>query len=236
MLESAILVVAHPDDEALWFSSILRQVGKVIIAFKDYDAVPGLGARREAAMAELPYANLVCLGIPEAGSLKHADWDDPKPTGYGIALDAPAATRLRYGQNFGLLCAALAAELRSATDVFTHNPWGEYGHEDHVQVHRVIDSLSGTLGFRLWTSHYYGARSAKLASRYRPAGQLPAKRLPIDQAYARSLASIYERHDCWTWTRNWIWSDEECFLPGPFRAAPAGWSGLDQLRFVASEL
>lgn len=237
MLEGAILIVAHPDDEILWFSSILRQVAKVIIAFQDYDAVPGLGARRAAAMAELGYSNLACLGIAEAGSLKRANWDDPNPTGYGIALDAPAETRLRYGENFALLCAAFAAELRTASDVFTHNPWGEYGHEDHVQVHRVVDSLRPALGFRLWTSNYYGTRSAKLASRYRPAGQPPAMRLPIDQAYARSVADIYQRHDCWTWTRNWTWADEECFLPAPFRAALPDEPGPPEgLRFVASEL
>jgi hypothetical protein len=237
MLEKAILVVAHPDDEVLWFSSILREVGKIIIAFKDYDAVPGLGARREAAMAELPYAHLTCLGIAEAGSLKRANWDDPMPTGYGIALDAPAETRLRYEENFGRLCAALAAELRSATDVFTHNPWGEYGHEDHVQVHRAIASLSVPLGFRLWTPTYYGTRSAKLASRYRPAGQPAALRLPIDQAFAQSVAEIYERHECWTWTRNWTWPDEDRFLPGPFRTASADEVRLpDELRFVASDL
>jgi len=237
MLENAVLVVAHPDDEVLWFSSILRQVAKVIIAFKDYDAVLGLGARRAAALAELPYANLVCLDFAEAGSLKRANWEDPAPTDHGLALDAPAETRLRYERNFVRLRTALAAELHSAADVFTHNPWGEYGHEDHVQAHRAVDSLRTALGFRLWTSNYYGIRSARLASRYRPAGRPPAICLPIDQAFARSVSEIYERHDCWTWTRNWTWPDAECFLPGPFRALPAGEVRLpDGLRFVVSEL
>ena len=87
MPDTSLLIVAHPDDEVLWFSSILCQVSKVIIAFKDYDAAPGLGARRAAAMAELPYATLACLGIAEAGSFKRASWDNPKPTRFGLALD-----------------------------------------------------------------------------------------------------------------------------------------------------
>jgi hypothetical protein len=237
MLESSILVVAHPDDEVLWFSSILRQVGKVIIAFKDYDAVPDLGRKRAAALAELPYANLVCLGIAEAGSLKRANWDDPVATEYGLALDAPVETRRQYERNFATLRTALATELSSATDVFTHNPWGEYGHEDHVQVYRAVEALRAALGFRMWTSSYCAARASTLASRYRAVDRPPAKRLPVDQAYAKQVAEIYQRHGCWTWITDWTWADEESFLPGPFDAPPADRIGPDErLRFVVSEL
>jgi hypothetical protein len=237
MLEGAVLVVAHPDDEVLWFGSILSRVGKVVIAFKDYDAQPGLGDRRAMTMAALPYGNLVSLDIAEAGSLKRANWDDPVTTEYGLALDAPVETQRRYKRNFATVRTALAAELRGATDVFTHNPWGEYGHEDHVQVHRAVEGLRAALGFRLWTPSYYGARSETLAARYRAAPRPPAKCLPIDQAYARGIARIYERHDCWTWTGNWTWPDQECFLPGPFRAVSAAEAGLPgELRFVASEI
>jgi LmbE family N-acetylglucosaminyl deacetylase len=236
MLERAILAVAHPDDEVLWFASILRAVEKVIIAFKDYDAQPGLGARRTAAMAELPYRSLVSLDIAEAGSLKRADWNAPVATDYGLALDEPE-TRRRYEGNFATLRARLASELRGASDVFTHNPWGEYGHEDHVQMYRAVESLRGALGFRLWTPSCYATRSEKLAARYRAAAAPPAKCLPIDQGYARFIAAIYERHDCWTWTRNWSWPAEECFLPGPFRVASPAEAGLQpELRFVVSEL
>ncbi len=180
---------------------------------------------------------MVSLDIAEAGSLKRANWDDPVITEHGLALDAPTETRRRYERNFATLRTALAAELRGATDVFTHNPWGEYGHEDHVQVHRVVESLRAALGLRLWTPSYYGLRSEKLASRYRATGEPPAKCLPIDQAYARGIAAIYERHDCWTWARNWTWPAEECFLPGPFRPASPAEAGLpDGLRFVVSEI
>jgi hypothetical protein len=235
MLERAVLAVAHPDDEVLWFASILREVGKVIVAFKDYDAQPGLGARRAAAMAELPYRSLVSLDIAEAGSLKRANWTEPAVTEYGLALDEPGTER-RYEGNFAALRTILADELRGAGDVFTHNPWGEYGHEDHVQMHRAVESLRSDLGFRLWTPSCYGKRSETLAARYRAAAA-PAKRLPIDQDYARSIAAIYERHDCWTWTRNWSWPAEECFLPGPFRMAEPGEAGLPAgARFVVSEI
>jgi hypothetical protein len=238
MLESSVLVVAHPDDEVLWFGSLLRRVGRVIIAFRDYVAVPGLGERRTAAMAELPYANLKCLDLAEAGSLKRADWEHPTPTEFGLALDETmehSEPRLRYERNFTTLCTALAVELCAGIDVFTHNPWGEYGHEDHVQVYRAVESLQKTVGFRLWTSNYCSSRAATLASRYRVA-DLPAKRLPIDRAYARQVAAIYQRHECWTWAVNWVWPEEDRFLPGPLRVTVDQDSPDKQLRFVPSEL
>jgi hypothetical protein len=238
MLEKAVLVVAHPDDEVLWFGSILRDVGKVIIAFRDYAAIPGLGERRSAAMAELPYAHLTCLDIAEAGSLKRADWDHPVTTAFGLALDEAmeqSETRRRYERNFATLRAALGGGLAAGIDVFTHNPWGEYGHEDHVQVYRAVESLQQAIGFRLWTSTYCSSRSARLASRYRTADR-PAKRLPIDQAYARRIAAIYQRHACWTWARDWAWPEEDCFLPGPLRMSADQGRRDERLRVVPSEI
>ena len=236
MREHTILVVAHPDDEVLWFSSILQRVGLIIIAFRDYDAVPGLGNRRAAAIAELPYANLVCLAIPEAGSLKLADWQNATVTESGLALLGSPAVQRRYETNFTTLKAQLADLLRGVTEVYTHNPWGEYGHEDHIQVHRAVENLSAAYGFQMWVPNYYGTRSEKLASRYR-APDVPARILPVDGPMAQDLAAIYERHDCWTWTHGWTWPREDVFLSGPFRLAGSTDVGPRRdLRFVQSEI
>jgi len=43
MLSSAILVVAHPDDEILWFSSVVDKVDEILFCFGDYPALPALG-------------------------------------------------------------------------------------------------------------------------------------------------------------------------------------------------
>ena len=217
-LRYAVLVVAHPDDEVLWFGSILRDVGRVIIAFRDYDAVPGLGARRAAALAEMPYRQCSCLGLPEAGSLRHAAWPDPHLDEFGLALDAApadAAAQARYRANFGALRAHLAQALPVGATVVTHNPWGEYGHEDHVQVHRAVDSLRGEFGLRLWTTNYVSARSARLAARYGAGAETRIVRRPIDLDFARRIADIYRRHDCWTWRDSWTGFDAECLVSLP---------------------
>ena len=217
-LGAAALVVAHPDDEVLWFASILRQVGRVIIAFRAYDAVPALGARRAAAMAALPYADLRCLDLVEAGSLGLADWSDPRLTEFGIALDKAAAgdsAVRRYEANHARLLAALRRELAGVANVFTHNPWGEYGHEDHVQVFRVVAMLQREIGFRLWVSAYCSERTARLAGGYDCDAAAQSAAADIDQDYAQRIADIYKRNDCWTWKPNWRWPAREHFIADP---------------------
>ena len=51
VLVDSILVVAHPDDEVLWFSSILDDVNRIIIVFVDTDQNPERDGARRAAMA-----------------------------------------------------------------------------------------------------------------------------------------------------------------------------------------
>ena len=48
----------------------------------------------------------------------------------------------------------LRARLGDCRNVITHNPWGEYGHEDHVQVFRAVTALQAELGFAVWVSGY----------------------------------------------------------------------------------
>ena len=214
----AVLVVAHPDDEVLWFGSILPRVGRVVIAFRDYDAAPGLGARRAAAMAELPYRDLRCFDLKEAGSLGLADWTDPTLTEFGIALpravDNGRAAQ-RYQDNFVTLRKMLKRELAGCAHVFTHNPWGEYGHEDHVQLFRVVDALRAELGFELWTSTYCSVRSEALAMRYSSNVGPGLISCDVDRAFVRGVADIYRKHDCWTWHADWAGSADEWFAAMP---------------------
>ena len=44
---NAALVVAHPDDEALWFSSVLTRVDKIVICYQDLEG-SDLGQKRTA--------------------------------------------------------------------------------------------------------------------------------------------------------------------------------------------
>ena len=100
-------------------------------------------------------------------------------------------------------------------NVFTHNPWGEYGHEEHVQVFRVLACLREEIGFRLWMSNYCSDRTMPLAMRYFSPEPKPWVRLPADKKLAREIAQLYMRYDCWTWSPDWAWFDDECFMEAP---------------------
>ncbi|MBA3446969.1 MAG: hypothetical protein H0T56_05080 [Pseudaminobacter sp.] len=240
-LENSMIVGAHPDDELLWFSSIVGKVGRVVIVFRDYWADPALGQARAAAISQLPLGNVQCLDIAEAGSYGCANWAIPVLTDYGIqlgleetkrevkrltrmsvgkvlsvgALNAPERVAAHYRRNFQCILDRLEPMLSPGMNVFTHNPWGEYGHEDHIQLFRVLDRLRSKIGFRLWMSNYCTDRSLPLAMRYfskAPGGYI---RLPTDKALAEKIASVYRRHGCWTWADDWAWCDEECFMEAP---------------------
>jgi LmbE family N-acetylglucosaminyl deacetylase len=242
-LQNSVIVAAHPDDELLWFASILAQVDQVILVYCDFWAQPDLGEARRRALAQYPRDAVTCLEIPESGAAGCADWARPELSGIGLAFGMEAtrreATRLvrlplarlampvklaatsvmrAYSENFDAIVAALRPRLSAGMNVFTHNPWGEYGHEEHVQLFRALDLLRGEMGFSLWMSNYCTERALPLAMRYFQAAPGPYVRLPTDKAFAEKVADVYKRHGCWTWAENWAWFEEECFMPAPHEA------------------
>lgn len=239
-LDNSLIVAAHPDDELLWFGSVLKEVERVILVFRRYWGDPALGARRTSAIAQHPHPRITCLDIDEAGSFGCADWKNPRPDDVGLAFPfspdvRDAKRRIKraisavagsdpapsfsvaadYRRNYALIRSRLANELEAGMNVFTHAPWGEYGHEDHVQVFRVLESLRDEIGFTLWVSNYCTERSFPLAARYFPATPVSYVRLPVNPDYCEQVANVYRRTGCWTWTDDWTWFDDECFMEAP---------------------
>ena len=54
LLENAVVVVAHPDDEVLWFSSILDKVDEVVICYLAINSKPQWTVGRQLSLAEHP--------------------------------------------------------------------------------------------------------------------------------------------------------------------------------------
>jgi LmbE family N-acetylglucosaminyl deacetylase len=213
LFASSALVVAHPDDEALWFSSVVGRVTKVVIAYETCDDLPELGPARRAARANYPLASARFLAQREPCSLAWVDWSNPTPSAFGLALNRPgaAAAEARYQTAFAELRRELARELAGVTRVFTHNPWGEYGHPDHVQLSSVVTSLRAELGFAVSFSNYVAPRSLELAGRYLPCLRREAT-LATDRALAGRLKAHYAAHACWTWHPDYEPPREEAFL------------------------
>ena len=213
-LSRSRLVVAHPDDEVLWFSSVLDRVERVVSCFEACEDYPRLGPGRRAVVAEYPLPNLTSLGLPEPCSVHLVDWSHPEFDDVGLRLNAAGATAdriARYRASYDALRAALTETLRGTTTVFTHNPWGEYGHPDHVQLARVIESLQPELGFRVFYSGYVAHRTMPLAAAVLPrlGGWFE---LPTQSELVAPIEALYRKHDCWTWPVDYQRFATETFL------------------------
>lgn len=199
------IVVAHPDDEALWFSSVLSRAGRTIFCFGDVLGRPEKSSARRRAIARLPLHGVRSIGLPESGVKLAVDWSDPQPTRTGIAIREPGARR-RYEANFESLTAALRTELAGVETVYTHNPWGEYGHAEHIQVFRAVSNLREALGYIIWVPNYVGRKSLPLARRLRSQIFWTAREhLPTDRKTAREIMRVYRRCGAWTWARGHRW-------------------------------
>lgn len=243
LCENAVIVAAHPDDEILWFSSIMKQAHQVVILYRDFWAKPDIGGQRATAIANSPHDNVTWLELSETGSYGCADWASPTISETGLAftkiatlrdikamvkkalpVDSPAPARRlaqAYDDNFYATVERLRPMLSKDMNVFTHNPWGEYGHEDHVQCFRAVDLLRREIGFKLWISNYCTARSLPLAMSYFQQNPGPFIRLPTDRDYAQQVARAYVDAGCWTWVDDWDWFEDECFMEAPIGPSSA---------------
>lgn len=209
ILSRSCLVVAHPDDEILWFSSILRRVERALICFLSNAAIPDRGPARHRVLDQYPIEQLECLELAVPLTRQWCDWTNPTETEFGLQM--PAAARSRYERSFADLRVLLRIELADYANVITHNPWGEYGHEMHVQVYRVVQSLADELGYRVWFSNYASSRSSALAERYLFGAPFDPVCLETDRELARRVRDLYVAEGCWTAPMDFVWFDQECY-------------------------
>lgn len=213
----AALVVAHPDDEALWFSAVVGAAEKIVFCFGDLFERPRMSAARRKAVSALTDPRLLNLAIAESGAGFSVDWKNPQLTPFGIAIRDEAA-RARYEANYTRLVEFLRGALAGFEDVHTHNPWGEYGHADHIQVHRAVAALQAELGYTIWVTNYVSATSWPLALQLKQQSLWTHRRTVVpDVETARNRKNTYQRYGAWTWTRAHRWPKQECVyaLPPP---------------------
>jgi len=213
-IHKSAIVVAHPDDEVLWFSSVLEKDGKVVVCFMDVPSRPDWSQGRRESLRKYPRKNVISLGLVESEVFSGATWPDPLPAEYGLIVkhspgSMPGFSAGRYKRNFEQLRRRLRSELTGYRDVFTHNPWGEYGHEEHVQVFRAVDSIREELGFRLWFSNYFSNKSHGLMLRYIAVIDSGHFSLKTRSALGKRLQLLYSRNGCWTWYSDYEWPETD---------------------------
>lgn len=211
-VELGTVVVAHPDDEVLWFSSLLERCKRVVVCFgpsasgsEPYDA------GRAALMDSYPLSKVKFLRLPQSDAYQEFNWKKPRTSVNGELL--LAKPNLSYDANSVRLTSILAEELRDEEVIFSHNPWGEYGHEEHVQVFSALRKLSKERPFEHFVSSYCSNRSHTLMTRSMHMlardGHLV---LSTNGAMADRMKGLYSDFDCWTWMPDYKWPSIELFL------------------------
>jgi len=213
--ENSALIVAHPDDEILWFSSIVRNVDRIVFCFSEVDGNSAISEGRKCVLRDFPHKQVSTLEIKEGDVFNLADWKHPRPSVDGLEFRKTKRASSRkavYTQNFSELCERLRHILKGYRNVFTHNPWGEYGHEEHVQVYRAVKSVQAQLGFDVWVSNYCSNRSFRLMESHVSGFRTDYVTVPIDKEFAAEVRDLYQRHGCWTWHADFVWFNEESFI------------------------
>lgn len=209
---NSILIVAHPDDEILWFSSILDKVGVILVCYSHSDLFPHLRSGREKSLAEYPLKKILSLRLSEAPVYDDQNWMRAQTDRYGLAIPKHNPGKSQYVRNYFRLKEVFKSVLTDYTNVFTHNPWGEYGHEEHVQLSLIVQELQSELGYHVRFPSYCSDKSFPLMFTFFPRLGPERMALKTNPELAQQIQRIYQRHDCWTWDPDAQWPVEETFL------------------------
>ena len=212
IFDSSILVVAHPDDEVLWFSSVIDKVDEILVCYLYFDSKPQLTKGRKLALIEYPIKRISSLKMHTAEIFYDVDWQNPILTRYGLKLTNWNNSSRRYKNNYQKLLTLLREKLIHYKNVFSHNPWGEYGHPEHVQVHNVVNELKEEVNFRMWYPNYLSNKSLKLMTQYLPCFDTETVTLETNNILAERIKNLYQKHQCWTWYDEWQWPIEESLI------------------------
>lgn len=212
IFDNSILVVAHPDDEVLWFSSVIDKVDEILVCYLYFDSKPKWTKGRELALIEYPVKRISSLRMHTAEIFYDVDWQNPILTKYGLKVANLNKSSRRYRNNYQKLLGFLKEKLTNYKNVFSHNPWGEYGHPEHIQVHNVVNELKKEANFCVWYPNYVSNKSLNLMTQYLPCFDTEIITLKTNNILAQRIKHLYQKHLCWTWYDEWQWPIEESLI------------------------
>ncbi len=170
-----VLIVAHPDDEILWFAP--QSFDLIVIAFLARHDKPYAKPCRERALAEHPFKEkIVSLDIDESGFWK----DKSRVKQYQASREKLFESLLKLKQEY------------SFTKIFTHNSEGEYGHDDHILVNEAVTSLFSEVEI------FYPIH----ANNYEEQGKTISILNNIE--LYNQIKAIYVKNKAWTWNNDYL--------------------------------
>lgn len=179
-MKNITYLIAHPDDEVIFGSVLLSRAKKIICCSSDLNN------------PERQWCKDRKLALQEIGKLFEAEI---------ICLD--------YNSEFYRL-PTRSGELNKLVDtvlelinkeefIFTHNPWGEYGHLDHILVHQIARASGRLLA---WTdicleAGWWNCRPNLIGEK--------VESCEVDSVVYNKCKKIYDKYGCWTWSKESVW-------------------------------
>lgn len=202
------IIVAHPDDEVIFFSSILKSASKIIICFsgsKDKTVCLGRKIINEKKLLK----KTIFLNLDETDVFNKANWQFPVCKREGLLVNK---NRVEYQKNFLNLKNKLSKIIKKGNIIYTHNPWGEYGHEEHVQVFKVIKYLEKKFKLTIFVNGYVSNKSYNLMKMQEYLLSNIIQHKTVNKKLTTKLKKIYIANSCWTFDHFYNWPRSEIFF------------------------
>ena len=186
------IIVAHPDDELIFFSSILKSKSRKVICFtvsEDKNVNKG----REVIQTKAPFKNWLFLNQRELSTYSYINSSS-------------------YIKSYQKLKSSLSKIIEVGDTIYTHNPWGEYGHEDHIQVFKAVKDLKKKFRLKIFMNGYVSNKSYNLMQKKQHLISNKIQYKIINKNFTNKLKKIYISNNCWTFDDNYIWPKIEVFF------------------------
>ena len=193
-----IVVVAHPDDEILWASSICEKASKVIICFSEDEDSEKTSKGRKNFSKNAP-ENFYFLNIKE-------------PTQKGVTFIQNKSHILNCASDLSFKKVKKdLLKLIDCPNVYTHNYWGEYGHPQHIAIHLAVRSICKEKKIKCKIFSYFNFRTFGLRNYYLRKNHVILERKKVSKKLFYSLKNQYIKSNCWTFPSSYSPPNYEYF-------------------------
>ncbi len=180
-----ILIVAHLDDEMLWFNP--DNFDRIFIVFRDRYQGTEFNQRRLQALSSHPYREkIICLNYEESGITNKRITLGPEEK-----IDRFMDNWHRFEIDFSNLIKSQPEEVEA---IYTHNQWGEFGHPEHVMINAVVNFFSG--GLPIFCPQDLVDNRDPANGRF--------KEEKIDPFKFLALRNFYQQHNIWTFRNDYV--------------------------------
>ena len=197
--KNGILVVAHPDDECLFYSSIINKISTIIFCFSKIPGEKKISIGRKKAIDKFPLRNinLINLNITQAKTnYRPLNWLNINDSEYGVKGGLEESS---YLENFLILQSKLTKLITSKNSVITHNPWGEYGNPEHIQLFKIIFHIAKEKNINMFVDGYFSNLSRFYTCRKQHLLIPRIYSLKTNKNTYSLLRDHYINYGCWTW-------------------------------------